>query len=71
MAMAPRHEDFTLQPESIYDRRRMVALIGVVASDKRIVWFSNGRNTVSVGVTGSGDVTFDAQFFHRCFYCRR
>jgi len=25
--------------------------------------FSNGRNTVSVGVTGSGDVTFDAQFF--------
>jgi hypothetical protein len=26
--------------------------------------FSNGRNTVSVGVTGSGDVTFDAQFFH-------
>ena len=26
--------------------------------------FNNGRNTVSVGVTGSGDVTFDAQFFH-------
>jgi hypothetical protein len=26
--------------------------------------FSNGRSTVSVGVTGSGDVTFDAQFFH-------
>ena len=26
--------------------------------------FSNGSNTVSVGVTGSGDVTFDAQFFH-------
>jgi len=25
--------------------------------------FSNGRNTVSVGITGSGDVTFDAQFF--------
>jgi hypothetical protein len=25
--------------------------------------FSNGRNTVSVGVSGSGDVTFDAQFF--------
>src|SRR6185436_5174682 len=26
--------------------------------------FSNGRNTLSVGITGSGDVTFDAQFFH-------
>jgi Tfp pilus assembly protein FimT len=25
--------------------------------------FSNGRNTVSVGITGSGDVTFDAQYF--------
>jgi Tfp pilus assembly protein FimT len=26
--------------------------------------FSNGSNTLSVGITGSGDVTFDAQFFH-------
>src|SRR5437016_8155897 len=49
---------FTTGDKSItFDRR------GRIPSEQSF-GFSNGRNTVSVGVTGSGDVTFDAQFFH-------